>query len=156
MQKRTLRVRTVFNGERPQRCVRRLVPLLVLLFLMPSLSGCIGGPSVSWGSSNGEYSTSMDSGSSTDIGTESISVTNKLASSSSRHLVDDSIELNGCENSTVTISGWLVQTKVFDEPQTTTHAITSWMIYAMPYEQAQDVEPGSIFVSIVNLSLIHI
>ncbi|PDH26340.1 MAG: hypothetical protein CND85_03030 [Marine Group II euryarchaeote MED-G33] len=92
----------------------------------------------------------MDSGSSTDIGTESISVTNKLASSSSRHLVDDSIELNGCENSTVTISGWLVQTKVFDEPQTTTHAITSWMIYAMPYEQAQDVEPGSIFVSIVN------
>jgi len=150
MLKRTLRVRTVFNGERPQRCVRRLVPLLVLLFLMPSLSGCIGGPSVSWGSSNGEYSTSMDSGSSTDIGTQSISVTNKLASSSSRHLVDDSIELNGCENSTVTISGWLVQTKVFDEPQTTTHAITSWMIYAMPYEQAQDVEPGSIFVSIVN------
>lgn len=158
MQKRTLWVRTVFNGEHPQRCVRRIVPLLVLLFLMPSLSGCIGGPSVSWGSSDGEYSTSMGSDSSTDIGTQSISVTNKLSSSSSRHLVDDSVELNGCEtfdddagsNSVVTISGWLVQTKVFDEPQTTTHAITSWMIYAMPYEQAQDVEPGSIFVSIVN------
>ena len=130
--------------------MRRLVPLLVLLFLMPSLSGCIGGPSVNWGTSNGEYSTSMGSDSSTSIDTQSISVTNKLASSSSRHIIDDSIELNSCENSTVTVSGWLVQTKVFDEPQTTVHAITSWMIYAMPYEQAQDVEPGSIFVSIVN------
>jgi hypothetical protein len=117
---------------------------------MPSLSGCIGGPSVNWGTSNGEYSTSMGSDSSTSIDTQSISVTNKLASSSSRHIIDDSIDLNGCENSTVTISGWLVQTKVFNQPQTTVHAITSWMIYAMPYEQAQDVEPGSVFVSIVN------
>ncbi|MEE2748106.1 MAG: hypothetical protein VX473_06545 [Candidatus Thermoplasmatota archaeon] len=130
--------------------MRRLGPLLVFLFLMPSLSGCIGGPSVTWGTSTGEYSTSMDSDSSTGITTHSISVTNKLSSSSSRHLVDDSIDLNGCENSTITVSGWLVQTKVFEEPQTTTHAITSWMIYAMPYGDAQDVEPGSIFVSIVN------
>ena len=117
---------------------------------MPSLSGCIGGPSVTWGSSTDEYSTSMDSDSSTGVTTHSISVTNKLSSSESRHLIDDSINLDGCENSTVTVSGWLVQTKVFDEPQTTTHAITSWMIYAMPYGEAQDVEPGSIFVSIVN------
>ena len=148
--KRTLRVRTVFDGKHPQRYVRRLVPLLVFLFLMPSLSGCIGGPSVTWGTSTGEYSTSMDSDSSTDVTAHSISVTNKLSNSESRHLIDDSIDLNGCENSTVTVSGWLVQTKVFDEPQTTTHAITSWMIYAMPYGEAQDVEPGSIFVSIVN------
>jgi len=147
---RTLRVRTVFDVKHPQQHVRRLVPLLVFLFLMPSLSGCIGGPNVTWGTSTGEYSTSMDSDSSTGITTHSISVTNKLSSSSARHLVDDSIDLNGCENSTVTVSGWLVQTKVFDEPQTTTHAITSWMIYAMPYADAQDVEPGSIFVSIVN------
>ena len=92
----------------------------------------------------------MDSDSSTDVTAHSISVTNKLSNSESRHLIDDSIDLNGCENSTVTVSGWLVQTKVFDDPQTTTHAITSWMIYAMPYGEAQDVEPGSIFVSIVN------
>ena len=148
--KRTLRVRTVFDGKHRQRYVRRLVPLLVFLFLMPALSGCIGGPSVTWGTSTGEYSTSMDSDSSTDVTTHSISVTNRLSSSEARHLIDDSVDLNACENSTVTVSGWLVQTKVFDDPQTTTHAVTSWMIYAMPYDEAQDVEPGSIFVSIVN------
>jgi len=148
--KRTLRVRTVLNVGRLQQSVRRLAPLLVLLFLIPSFSGCIGGPSVTWGSSDGEYSTSFSSDSSTGLSTHSISVTNKLASSTSRHLDADELELEGCENSTYSISGWLVQTKIFDQPQTTNHAITSWMVMEMPYGEAQDVEPGSIFVSVVN------
>ncbi|MEC8926925.1 MAG: hypothetical protein VYB17_01525 [Candidatus Thermoplasmatota archaeon] len=148
--KRTLRVRTVLNVARLQQSVRRLAPLLVLLFLIPSFSGCIGGPSVTWGTSDGEYSTSISSDSSTGLTTTSISVTNKLASSTSRHLDADELELEGCDNSTYSISGWLVQTKIFDQPQTTNHAITSWMIMEMPYSEAQDVEPGSIYVSVVN------
>ena len=141
-------MRTVFNGERPQRCVRRLVPLLVFLFLIPSFSGCIGGPNVAWGSSNGEYSTSFDSDSTTGI--NSISVTNKLSTTSSRQVDGESFVLDECENSTFSVTGWLVQTKIFDQPQTQTHAIASWMVKQMPYEEAGDVTPGSIFVSVVN------
>ena len=147
---RTLRVRTVLNVSRLQQSVRRLAPLLVLLFLIPSFSGCIGGPSVTWGSSDGEYSTSFSSDGSTGLTTHSISVTNKLASSTARHLDADELGLEGCENSTYSISGWLVQTKIFDQPQTTNHAITSWMVMEMPYGEAQDVEPGTIYVSVVN------
>jgi hypothetical protein len=129
--------------------VRRLAPLLVLLFLMPSFSGCIGGPNVTWGTSNGEYSTSLSSDSSS-VNEPEILVTNKLSSSSSQHYNADSLELKECNGTSYSISGWLVQTKVFDQPQIPAHAITSWMLYVMPYEQAQDVEPGSIFVSVVN------
>ncbi|MDE0708199.1 MAG: hypothetical protein OSB33_04550 [Candidatus Poseidoniales archaeon] len=129
--------------------MRRLAPLLVLLFLMPSFSGCIGGPNVTWGSSNGEYSTSFSSDSSSVSGPE-ISVTNKLSSSSTQHYDADSLELKECNGTKYSISGWLVQTKVFDQPQVETYAVTSWMLLQMPYEEAQDVEPGSVFVSIVN------
>jgi len=117
---------------------------------MPSFSGCIGGPNVTWGSSNGEYSTSFDSDGSTSITTHSISVTNKLSDTSSRQIDGESYDLDGCENSTFTVTGWLVQTKVFDQPQVQTPAITSWMVKQMPYDDAGEVEPGSIFVSIVK------
>tara|TARA_B110000438_G_scaffold58786_1_gene58853 strand:+ start:6097 stop:7419 length:1323 start_codon:yes stop_codon:yes gene_type:complete len=116
---------------------------------MPSLSGCIGGPNITWGASNGEYSTSLSSDSSSVSGPE-ISVTNKLSSSSSQHYDSDSLELKQCNGTKYSISGWLVQTKVFDQPQISTHAITSWMLMQMPYEEAQEVELGSIFVSVVN------
>jgi hypothetical protein len=77
-------------------------------------------------------------------------VTNKLASSTSHHVDADELELEGCENSTFSISGWLVQTKIFDQPQTADPAITSWMVIEMPYSEAQDVEAGTIYVSVVN------
>ena len=151
--KRTLRVRTVLNMSRLPQSVRRLAPLLALLFLLPAFSGCIGGPSVTWGTGNGEYGTDLSSDSSTGI--HSISVTNKLSASSDAHLDADEIELYACENSTFSVSGWLVQTKVFDQPteavtQPNSYAITSWIVKEMSYNDAQDVEAGSITVSFVD------
>ncbi len=119
---------------------------------MPALSGCIGGPSVAWGSGNGEYSTTLSTvqDDSTEVTSPVVSVNNKLALSSSNHVDDEDLLLNGCSNTTYSISGWLVQSKVFDEPETKNHALTSWMVKEMPYDDAQNVEPGSIMVTIVN------
>ena len=129
--------------------MRRLAPLLVLLFLIPSFSGCIGGPGVTWGSSEGEYSTSLGSES---TGVQTISVTNKLATNSQIHIEDETFNLASCNGSVYTLSGWLVQTKIFDQPisQLGSKAVTSWMVKEMSYGAAQDVEPGSVYVSIVN------
>ena len=145
--KRTLWVRTVLNVSGLQRPVRRLAPLLVLLFLMPSFSGCIGGPSVTWGSSDGEYSASLGS---ENTGVQTVSVTNKLATNSQIHIEDETYNLASCNGSVYTLSGWLVQTKIFNPPQIETKAVTSWMVKEMSYGAAQDMEPGSVYVSIVN------
>ena len=142
-------MRTVLNVSALQRPVRRLAPLLVLLFLMPSFSGCIGGPSVTWGSSDGEYSASLGSES---TGVQTVSVTNKLATNSQIHIEDETYNLASCNGSVYTLSGWLVQTKIFNQPisQLTSKAVTSWMVKEMSYGAAQDMEPGSVYVSIVN------
>ena len=149
MQKRTLRVRTVFNRKSSDTIVRQLAPLLVLLFVFTAFSGCIGGSNASWGTDDGQYSVAI--GDSNDGGSSSkdMTVTNKLASSSSNHAIGDE-EIIGCENSTYSISGWLTQTKIFDQPQITTAAVASWMILEKPYNEAQDVKPGSVFVQIVS------
>ena len=140
MRKRTLRVRTVFNRKSSDTIVRRLAPLLVLLFVFTAFSGCIGGSNASWGMDY-EVVTNDE---------QNVEVTNKLAASSSNHLDSEEIELLDCENSTYSISGWLTQTKVFDQPLTATSAIASWMILEKPYNEAQDVKPGSVFVQIVS------
>jgi len=129
--------------------VRRLAPLLVFLFLLPAFSGCIGGPSVNWGSSGGEYSASLGSES---TGVQTVSVTNKLATNSQIHIDDETYNLASCNGSVYTLSGWLVQTKIFDQPisQLSSKAVTSWMVKEMSYGAAQDMDPGSVYVSIVN------
>ena len=76
MQKRTLRVRTVLNRKSSDTIVRQLAPLLVLLFVFTAFSGCIGGPSITWGDDY-EVKNNQD-------GT-GITVTNTL-SSTSNHL----------------------------------------------------------------------
>jgi len=134
---------------RLQQLVRRLAPLLVFLFLIPAFSGCIGGPSVNWGSSDGEFSANLGSES---TGVQTVSVTNKLASNSEIHIEDETYNLASCNGSVYTLSGWLVQTKIFDQPisQASSMGITSWMVKEMSYGAAQDMEPGSVYVSIVN------
>jgi hypothetical protein len=116
---------------------------------MPALSGCIGGPSVNWGSSDGEYSANLGSES---TGVQTVSVTNKLASNSQIHIDDETYNLASCNGSVYTLSGWLVQTKIFDQPisQLSSKAVTSWMVKEMSYGAAQDMDPGSVYVSIVN------
>ena len=116
---------------------------------MPALSGCIGGPSVNWGSSDGEYSASLGSES---TGVQTVSVTNKLAANSQIHIEDETYNLASCDGSVYTLSGWLVQTKIFNQPisQLSSKAVTSWMVKEMSYGAAQDMDPGSVYVSIVN------
>ena len=49
------------------------------------------------------------------------------------------------------LSGWLVRAKVFDEPTSNwTLSLSSWIIKMMPYEEAEDVEPGSLFFSVLQ------
>ena len=117
MQKRTLRVRTVFNGKSPDTIVRQLAPLLVLLFVFTAFSGCIGGSDASWGTDDGQYSVIIGDADNPNS-TIDMSVNNKLSSSVSNHISSDEDlrEIIGCENSTYSISGWLTQTKVFDQP----------------------------------------
>ena len=151
MQKRTLRVRTVFNGKSPDTIVRQLAPLLVLLFVFTAFSGCIGGSDASWGTDDGQYSVIIGDADNPNS-TIDMSVNNKLSSSVSNHISSDEDlrEIIGCENSTYSISGWLTQTKVFDQPLVSTAAVASWMILEKPYTEAQDVKPGSVFVQIVS------
>ncbi len=149
MRKRTLRVRTVFNREGSDTIVRRLAPLLVLLFMFTAFSGCIGGSNASWGTDDGQYSVAIGDSDNVGSSAKDMTVTNKLASSSSNHAIGDE-EIIGCENSTYSISGWLTQTKVFDEPLVSTAAVASWMILEKPYNEALDVKPGSVFVQIVS------
>ena len=149
MQKRTLRVRTVFNGKSPDTIVRQLAPLLVLLFVFTAFSGCIGGSDASWGTDDGQYSVAIGDSDNGGSSVKDMTVTNKLAASSSNHKIGDE-EIIGCENSTYSISGWLTQTKVFDQPLVSTAAVASWMILEKPYSEAQDVKPGSVFVQIVS------
>ena len=151
MQKRTLRVRTVFNGKSPDTIVRQLAPLLVLLFVFTAFSGCIGGSDASWGTDDGQYSVIIGDADNPNS-TIDMSVNNKLSSSVSNHISSDEDlrEIIGCENSTYSISGWLTQTKVFDQPLVSTAAVASWMILEKPYSEAQDVKPGSVFVQIVS------
>ena len=149
MQKRILRVRTVFNGKSPDTIVRQLAPLLVLLFVFTAFSGCIGGSDASWGTDDGQYSVAIGDSDNGGSSVKGMTVTNKLASSSSNHAIGDE-EIIGCENSTYSISGWLTQTKVFDQPLVSTAAVASWMILEKPYTEAQDVKPGSVFVQIVS------
>ena len=101
---------------------------------------------MSWGDGDGEYSATMSTvgDDSTGITSPAVSVTNNLAQSTSNRVNDENLLLDGCSNSTFSISGWLVQTKVFDEPETKNHAITSWMIKEMSYGEAQEIDPGSI------------
>ena len=84
MRKRTLRVRTVFNGKASDSIVRQLTPLLVLLFVFTAFSGCIGGLDVTWGE-NYEVANNQDN--------TGITVTNTLSSSTSNHLEDEDIIL---------------------------------------------------------------
>ena len=141
MWKRTPWVRTVINGESPEAIVRQLASLLVLLFVFTSFSGCIGGSDASWGD---DYEVTVN-----QDGTEA-AITNTLSSSTSNHLDGEDVGLQTCENSTYSISGWLTQTKVFDQPQTRNKAITSWMILQMPYDEAQEVRPGSAYVQVAT------
>ena len=113
------------------------------------LSGCIGGQSISWGTANGEYSASLDS-ESTSV--QTVSITNKLSTNSQIHLEDESLNLASCNGSEYTLSGWLVQTKIFDQPNSklNSYAMASWMVKEMSYGAAQDMDPGSVYISIVN------
>ncbi|MEE2759470.1 MAG: hypothetical protein VYA86_05790 [Candidatus Thermoplasmatota archaeon] len=129
--------------------MRHLAPLLVLLFVFTAFSGCIGGSDASWGTSDGEYSVTIGDSDNVGSSAKDMSVTNKLAPSSSNHVIGDE-EIIGCENSTYSISGWLAQTKIFDQPQVTTSAVASWMILEKPYTESQDIKPGSVFVQIVS------
>ncbi len=148
--KRTLRVRTVFNGEHPQRGVRRLAPLLVFLFILPSLSGCLGGSSVDWGDGEGEYRTSLQSG---ETGVTGITVNNNLAENTAYHypVNRDIILCDEDEDSQFHLSGWLVRTKIFDNPiSNETTSVASWIVKMMPYDDAQDVTPGSLYFSVLQ------
>ena len=148
--KRTLRVRTVFNGEHPQRGVRRLAPLLVFLFILPSLSGCLGGSSVDWGDDEGEYSASLDSD---ETGVTGVTVNNNLAENTAYHypVSRDIILCDEEDDSQFHLSGWLVRTKIFDNPiSNETTSVASWIVKMMPYEDAQDVEPGSLYFSVLQ------
>ena len=148
--KRTLRVRTVFNGEHPQRGVRRHAPLLVFLFILPSLSGCLGGSSVDWGDGEGEYRTSLQSG---ETGVTGITVNNNLAENTAYHypVNRDIILCDEDEDSQFHLSGWLVRTKIFDNPiSNETTSVASWIVKMMPYDDAQDVTPGSLYFSVLQ------
>ena len=129
--------------------MRQLAPLLVLLFVFTAFSGCIGGSDASWGTDDGQYSVAIGDSDNGGSSAKDMTVTNKLASSSSNHAIGDE-EIIGCENSSYSISGWLTQTKVFDQPLVSTTAVASWMILEKPYSEAQDVKPGSVFVQIVS------
>ena len=148
--KRTLRVRTVFKGERPQRGVRRLAPLLVLLFILPSLSGCLGGSSVDWGDGEGEYSASLESDETSVTG---ITVNNNLADNTAYHypVARDILACDEEGGSQFHLNGWLVRTKIFDNPISNgTTSVASWIVKIMPYEDAQDVTPGSLYFSVLQ------
>ena len=140
--------------------MRRLAPLLVLLFILPSLAGCLGGPSVTWGSDEGEYMTSVQEDNS------EIRITNFLPENTAYHYATTSL-LTGCDGEGYAngpnevlasesreqfhLSGWLVRAKVFDEPTSNwTLSLSSWIIKMMPYEEAEDVEPGSLFFSVLQ------
>ena len=75
MRKRTLRVRTVMNRKSPESIVRRLAPLLVILFILPSLSGCLGGFPVTWGEGNGEYHATLEDD---ESGAPGVTISNRL------------------------------------------------------------------------------
>ena len=143
-------MRTVFNGEHPQRCVRRLAPLLVLIFVLPSLSGCLGGSSVDWGDDEGEYSTTLESD---ETGVTGITVNNNLADNTAyHHPIDRDIRICDEEvDSQFHLSGWLVRTKIFDNPiSDDTTSVASWIVKIMPYEDAQEVTPGSLYFSVLQ------
>ena len=148
--KRTLWVRTVFNGEHPQRYVRHLAPLLVLLFILPGLSGCLGGSSVDWGDDTGEYSTSLESD---ETGVTGITVTNNLADNTAWHHWPVQKSLDTCDDdgSLFHLSGWLVRTKIFDSPiNNGTNSVSSWILKIMPFEDAQDMSSGSLYFSVLQ------
>ncbi len=127
--------------------MRRPAPLLVLLLFLAPFSGCLGGMEVTWGDGEGEYSTDFD------IDDMSGTITNRLADTSGGQLIDEPFDLRACDESNGTafkLSGWLVQTKIFDQPAGEYASVTSWMIQDMKFEDAVDVEPGSVHVTIVS------
>lgn len=141
---RTLWVRTVFNeGDHPP-LVRRLTTLLALLFLMPALSGCLGGSPVDWGDGVGEYQAILDEDAMT------VTITSKLASSKGSHVIDAQQDLISCNGEPFELSGWLAQTRTFEAPAGNYKSVTSWMIMEKPYEEAKDIVPGTIHVTIVS------
>jgi hypothetical protein len=135
------------NDAGLQQPVRRPAPLLVLLLFLAPFSGCLGGMEVTWGDGEGEYSTDFD------IDGMSGTITNRLADTSARQFTDRPFDLRACDESNGTafkLSGWLVQTKIFDQPVGEYASVTSWMIQDMNFEDAVDVEPGSVHVTIVS------
>jgi hypothetical protein len=111
---------------------------------MSTFAGCLGGVSVEWGTGNGEYSTHINSNGMNG------SITNKLSSGSA---LERDYSIAGCneDGDKISISGWLVQTNTFESPPSGGYpAVTSWIMKEMSYNSAQDVDPGSIHVSIAN------
>jgi len=142
-------VRTVFKGERSQRGVRRLAPLLVFLFILPSLGGCLGSPPVDWGADEGEYSTSLKTG---ETGVTGITVNNNLGDSTFHYPFER--DVNSCPGDNgpeFHLSGFLVRTKIFDVPiSNNTASVASWIIKIMSFEDAQEVEPGDLYFSVLK------
>ncbi len=152
MRKRTLRVRTVMNRKSPESIVRRLAPLLVILFILPSLSGCLGGFPVTWGEGNGEYHATLEDG---ESGAPGVTISNRLGTPGE---LDEWRKISGCEGNseaapqTVKISGYLLQSKIFENPAGTeaagTASLVSWVIKMMSYDDALEQEPGSLYFSV--------
>ena len=149
-------MRTVFNGECSHQSVRRLAPLLVFLLILPSLGGCLGGLPITWGEGNDEYHATLNEN---ESGVPGATISNKMGSPGT---LDEWRMISGCESSPeaapepVKLSGWLVQTKLFDQPSATestgggTTSVASWVIKMMPYSQAQDQDPGSLYFKVQN------
>ena len=136
--------------------MRRLAPLLVFLLILPNLGGCLGGLPVTWGEGNGEYHVTLEEN---ENGEPGATISNRMGSPGT---LDEWRMVSGCESSPeaapepVKLSGWLVQTKIFDEPSATestgsgTASVTSWVIKMMPYSQAQEQESGSLYFKVQN------
>ena len=143
-------MRTVLNGECSHQSVRRLAPLLVFLLILPSLGGCLGGLPVTWGEGNGEYHATLEEN---ETGAPGVTISNRLGSPGT---LDEWRDIAGCSSSQaapepVKLSGYLLQSKIFDEPSSTqnggggTASVASWVIKIMSYDEAKNQEAGSLY-----------
>lgn len=134
---------------------------------MPALAGCLGGSDITWGTGSGEYSSDFDfdelNGTITNQGTDYPDAD------------DENLPLIGCgemgygvgpdgdqsatgvsdppwaDANEIELSGWLVQTKTFDDSSDTYPALTSWMVKTMSFSDAQETPPGDLYVTIANM-----
>ena len=134
---------------------------------MPALAGCLGGSDTEWGTGSGEYSSDFDfddlNGTITNQGIDFPSEENETLDLVACDEMGFGVGPAGYQSTTgvasppwadadkVELSGWLVQTKTFDNPSDTYPALTSWMIKTMSFSDAQDTAPGELYVTIPNM-----